>query len=164
VTLGGTTMMEISKTPQTNDQLVVAGMLTLGGTLVVTNLVGTISAGDSFKLFPAGSISGSFSSNSLPALGSGLVWNAANLTSGILSVVQTAPTNLVWVVSGTNLNLSWPADHTGWTLFSQTNNLSKGVSANTNDWMRLTSSATTNQIVIPISPASLGGYYRLVYP
>jgi len=164
VTLGGTTMMEISKTPQTNDQLVVAGTLTLGGTLVVTNLVGTIAAGDSFKLFPAGSISGSFSSNSLPALGSGLVWNAANLTSGILSVVQTAPTNLVWVVSGTNLNLSWPADHTGWTLLSQTNNLSKGVSANTNDWMRLTSSATTNQIVIPTSPASLGGYYRLVYP
>jgi hypothetical protein len=39
---------------------------------------------------------------------------------------------------------------------SQTNNLSKGVSANTNDWLRLTGSTGTNQIVIPISPASPG--------
>jgi hypothetical protein len=40
----------------------------------------------------------------------------------------------------------------------------KGVSVNPNDWLRLTNSKTTNQIIFPISPASLGGYYRLVYP
>ena len=86
---GGTTVMEISKMPQTNDQLLVAGPLTLGGTLVVTNLSGTLAAGDCFKLFLAGSISGSFSSNSLPALGAGLAWNTNALTNGVLSVVTT---------------------------------------------------------------------------
>ena len=74
------------------------------------------------------------------------------------------PTNITAAFINGSLVLSWPADHTGWALLLQTNNLNKGVSVNTNDWMRQSSSVLTNQIIIPISPASLGGYYRLVYP
>jgi hypothetical protein len=32
------------------------------------------------------------------------------------STVNTTPTNIVFAVSGTNLNLSWPTDHIGWRL------------------------------------------------
>jgi autotransporter-associated beta strand protein len=157
---GGTTLMEISKTSQTNDQLRVAGTLTFGGTLVVTNLSGTIAAGDSFKLFQAGSINGSFSSNSLPVLDPGLAWNTANLTNGILSVVQTTPTNLVWSVSGTNLNFSWPAGYTGWRLQVQTNSLTAGLGTN---WVDVFGSSQTNNVALPVDAADGNVFYRLVY-
>jgi hypothetical protein len=81
-----------------------------------------------------------------------------------LATVAFNSTNLTASVSGTNLTLNWPADHTGWTLLQQTNNLSLGVSANTNDWMRLPNSAATNSFVIPLSPTQSDGYYRLTYP
>ena len=87
--------------------------------------------------------------------------------SGALLVgppINLTPTNISAAFISGSLVLSWPVDHIGWTLMSQTNNLSKGVSANTNDWLRLTGSTGTNQLVIPISPASPGGYYRLIYP
>jgi hypothetical protein len=67
-------------------------------------------------------------------------------------------------LSGTNLTIAWPADHLGWTLLQQTNHLQQGVSADTNDWMRVAGSSATNSVVIPILPGTPGGYYRLVYP
>ena len=161
---GSTTFMEISKSPKTNDQLVASGALNCGGTLVVTNLAGTLAGGDAFKLFQAGSFNGSFAANSLPALGVGLAWNTSSLSSGILSVVQTAPTNLMCAVSGTNLSLSWPGDYVGWRLLVQTNHLAGGVSQNTNDWGTVATSPQTNQIVLPFAPALSAEFYRLVYP
>ncbi len=161
---GGTAVMEISQTPQTNDQLRVAGTLTCGGTLVVTNLAGTLAGGECFKLFQSGTFKGSFSSNSLPALNAGLAWNTANLTNGLLSVVQTTPPNLTWSVTGTNLNFSWPQGYTGWRLLMQTNNLANGISSNPSDWGTVANSQQTNQVVLPVIPASPAEFYRLVYP
>ncbi|HUZ06361.1 MAG TPA: LamG-like jellyroll fold domain-containing protein, partial [Candidatus Paceibacterota bacterium] len=157
---GGTTVMEISKTPQTNDQLLVAGTLTCGGTLVVTNLAGTFAGGDSFKLFEAGTINGAFSSNSLPALNAGLAWNTADLTNGILSVVQTTPTNLTWSVTGTNLNLSWPAGYIGWRLQVQTNAIHTGLGTN---WTDVPGSPLANRFAFPINPANGSLFFRLTY-
>jgi autotransporter-associated beta strand protein len=161
---GSATFMEISKSPKTNDQLIASGALNYGGTLVVTNLAGTLAGGDSFALFQAGSFNGTFASTSLPVLVAGLSWNTASLSCGILSVVQTAPTNLAWAVSGTNLSLSWPGDHLGWRLLVQTNNLAGGVSQNTNDWKTVYNSQQTNRIVLPVAPALTAEFYRLVYP
>ena len=158
---GSTTVLEISETAQTNDQLVVAGALTCGGALVITNLAGTLGAGDNFQLFQAGSINGSFSSNSLPALPTGLAWGTANLSYGILSVVATTPTQLQGGVSGANLNLSWPADHTGWRLQVQTNPLGVGLSAN---WVDVPSSILTNNLIIPLDANEGSVFYRLVLP
>ena len=158
---GSTTVLEISKTPQTNDQLRVTGTLTFGGVLVVTNLSGTLAGGDSFKLFQAGSISGSFSSNSLPALGAGLAWNTNNLGGGVLSVVQTTPTSLVWNVSSTNLNLSWPAGYTGWRLQVQVNALNAGLGTN---WVNVSGSSLTNNVALPMDATQGSVFYRLVYP
>ena len=78
--------------------------------------------------------------------------------------VNTTPTNIVASVSGNNLTLSWPPDHTGWRLLMQTNNLANGVSSNTNDWGTVAGSSATNQIIAPIDPTKKTEFYRLVYP
>ena len=88
---GSTNIMELTKTGHTNDVVAVTGVLTNGGTLVVTNLSGALTAGDSFKLFSATGYSGSFAALKLPSLRTGLAWNSDGLTNGILSVVATAP-------------------------------------------------------------------------
>ena len=84
---GSTTVMEISKTAQTNDQLRLTGTLTYGGKLVVTNLSGTLAQGDSFVLFNGSGNTGSFAAYALPVLNAGLAWSF-NAASGTLSVVS----------------------------------------------------------------------------
>ena len=158
---GGTTFLEISKAAATNDQLVVSASLTLGGTLVVTNLGGILAAGDKFTLFHAGSFNGSFSSNSLPVLNAGLAWNTANLTNGVVCVVSTQPTNLVWNTTGTALNLSWPTGYIGWRLQVQTNSLNSGLGTN---WLEVTGSRLTNNVALPVDPTQGSVFYRLIFP
>jgi len=70
------------------DQLHVSGHLDLAGTLTVSLIDGfTPTAGNVFKLFQWGTLSGAFSTLVLPALASGLEWNTSQLyTSGVLSV------------------------------------------------------------------------------
>ena len=74
---GSTNLMEVSKvgTSPVNDQ-VVATNVTYGGTLKVTGVGGAFAAGDTFKLFSAGSYGGSFSTISLPV---GTTWDTSNL-------------------------------------------------------------------------------------
>ena len=92
---GSTSIFKISKSPLTNDFVKIFGALTNGGTLIVTNIgVATLTNGDSFKLFNAASYSGSFANVILPPLGVNLAWNTNVLnTSGVISVVSTAPPN-----------------------------------------------------------------------
>ena len=158
---GSTTWIEISKTAQTNDQLFVAGTLSYGGTLVVTNLAGALLAGDSFKLFQAGSMSGAFNSNALPSLSAGLAWNTNNLNRGVLSVVPTTPTNLLWNLNATNLNLSWPASYTGWRLQVQTNLLTVGLNTN---WWEVPGASLTNTVALPADGTQGSVFYRLIFP
>jgi autotransporter-associated beta strand protein len=104
--LNGTTTMKLDKTDATNDILSVDGTLTYGGTLNVTNVSGTLAAGDSFTLFNAANSSGSFSITNLPALNAGLAWT--NNGSGNWSVVSVAaPVSYLAITSfslaGTNL-------------------------------------------------------------
>jgi autotransporter-associated beta strand protein len=109
--LGGTTVMKLNAGNQTSDQLSVAGSLTYGGTLVLTNLAGTLAPGKTFTLFQAaGGLNGTFNSiiPSRPgAPGFGLVWNTNNMaTTGALSVVAAsvpppaAITNVGYSISG----------------------------------------------------------------
>ena len=81
-------------------------------------------------------------------------------TIGVLSgasPVNTAPTNITTVVSGNTLTLSWPADHTGWTL--QTNS----VGLLSPSWFPYPGSTATNQIFMTIDPTKPSVFYRLVY-
>jgi autotransporter-associated beta strand protein len=101
VTLFGTTVMKLNR--PASDVLNSGGALNYGGTLVVTNLAGTLAAGDQFQLFNGG-IAGNFTNIILPPLGSGLAWNTNALGSGLLSVSQGfAITN--FTLSGTILTL-----------------------------------------------------------
>jgi hypothetical protein len=160
---GSTTLMEISKASLTNDQLRVTGTLTYGGSLVVTNLAGTLAAGDSFQLFNPGSTSGAFASTNLPPLDAELAWNFDS-ASGVLSVVPTVatnPTNIIYALAEGNLTLSWPVDHTGWRLQTQTNELGTGLGTN---WFDVLDSATTNSVVFPVDVNNGSVFYRLIYP
>jgi len=83
----------------------------------------------------------------------------------LLQPSQTVPNLTNSVSGGTNLVLSWPADHLGYRLLVQTNNLNKGVSGNTNDWGTVvgTASVTTTNIAI-LRAGVTNEYYKLVYP
>jgi len=59
------------------------------------------------------------------------------------------------------LNVSWPADHTGWRLLIQTNALSTGLGTN---WVAVPNSAATNAVSIPIVTANPAVFLRMVYP
>jgi hypothetical protein len=93
-------------------------------------------------------------------------YDATELSSDLIQehhivLVNTSPTNIVFAASGGNLTLNWPSDHTGWQLQVQTNDLSVGISTN---WVDVSGSTTTNQIVVPINLTNGSVFYRLVYP
>ena len=127
LTLGGTLLMDISKNglALTNDELQVSGPLGYGGALTVTHLGPTaLSAGDSFKLFTATSYSGAFSSMTLPALSSGLMWTNQLLVNGSLKVVAQTPPAISGVTNtGTNLvfNVTGGSPGGSYTLLTATN-------------------------------------------
>lgn len=74
------------------DRILVDGNLLWDGTLDISLLAYTPSAGDSFDLFDFGSASGTFSATNLPTLGGGLAWDFSLFdTQGILSVTAVVP-------------------------------------------------------------------------
>jgi hypothetical protein len=132
-----------------------------GGTLVVTNLAGTLLPGDAFTLFSAASRTGNFA-GVVNQTGNSAIGFNFNPTNGVLSVINgvaTNPTNITVQIVGNQLDLSWPADHTGWTL--QTNAV--GLIA-TNAWFPLPGSSSTNHVLVPINPGNSSVFFRLVYP
>jgi hypothetical protein len=161
---GGTSLMEVNNAAGTNDVLDVSGTLTYGGTLVVTNISGTpYSNGQVIKLFNAGSYVGSFANIVIAGGGS---YDASNLAvNGTITVysVSTTPTSLTFFTTGggTAMDLSWPADHTGWRLQAQTNSLSTGL---TTTWHTVPGSTTTNHMIIPVAPGNPTVFFRLIYP
>ncbi len=74
--------------------------------------------------------------------------------------VNATPTNLVWQVTGNNLQLSWPLDHVGWVVQSQTNPLSTGLGTN---WFIVSGSVTGNTWTVPLNAQSQAAFYRLMY-
>lgn len=77
------------------------------------------------------------------------------------AAVITAPTNLTMTVTGNTLQLSWPTDHIGWRLETQTNAV--GASIGTN-WFNVAGATTTNRVFVPVNKASGGVFFRLAYP
>jgi hypothetical protein len=61
-------------------------------------------------------------------------------------------------VSGNALTLSWPADHTGWTLEVQTNDPFTGLSTN---WVPVVNSTATNTVNITVDSSQPAVFYRL---
>jgi alpha-L-arabinofuranosidase len=76
--------------------------------------------------------------------------------------VSARPTSSASVaVNTTNtagqLQISWPADHTGWQLQSQTNDLGT-------NWVNVPASMQTNQMTVPLNSTNGSVFFRLVRP
>lgn len=85
----------------------------------------------------------------------------ANVSSHIFSpYIDTAPTVLGWQVNGGQIQLTWPPDHTGWSLQAQSNSLNAGLGTN---WVKISGSAATNQFVFPIGRNNGSVFFRLIY-
>ena len=98
----------------------VTGAVTLGGTLIVTNVSDlNLAVGDSFKLFNATSYHGAFTNVQLPDLSAGQGWNTNALNSaGIISVVAlTAPTVASIQILNGQLAISGSGGPTNWNYF-----------------------------------------------
>ncbi|MGH7954225.1 MAG: LamG domain-containing protein, partial [Limisphaerales bacterium] len=122
----------------------------LGGNAAYTQVGGT-------QLYFAGALAqAAFYTNALGATQIQQIYSAA-----VPVTLNTNPTNIVFSMTGNQLTLSWPSDHTGWTLQVQTNSLSVGISTN---WFDVKGSTNVDQMIIPINLTNGSVFYRLVYP
>jgi autotransporter-associated beta strand protein len=108
--LDGTTRMKLNAATGTNDEIV-AGTLSYGGTLIVSNLGGTLTNGATFQLFGSPAYPAtSFGSITLPALNTGLGWQTNLTVDGTIKVVSVSapvsPTIGSISVSGGNVIIS----------------------------------------------------------
>jgi len=158
---GSTNFVKVNAATSASDSVQGFSSANYAGTLVVSNLAGTLANGQNFQIFSAGG-TGSFTSIT-PAPGTNLNWNFT-AASGVLSVaspIAANPTNLVFSISGNTMTLSWPADHQGWLLQAQTNALTSGLGTN---WVDVSGSANVITTNLPIVPANQSVFYRLRHP
>jgi len=165
-TVGGNVLVKIDRAAVPNSDKLAAPSVVVnpGASLTVNNLGGTnFAAGDTFTLFSA-PISGSFATVTLPLLvDPSLSWTNKLAVNGTIEVVaastvNTSRTNITFSAAGGNLTVSWPADHTGWTLQVQTNTRSVGLNTN---WFDVAGSSTTNAVTLPIGTSNGAVFYRL---
>ncbi len=167
--LGGSVVVRINPTTAQADQFVLSGANTANysGTLVVNNVGGPLLAGDNFTIFTAAYHNGSFGSI-VGSPGAGLAYSFAN---GVLSVVSTGaayatntvPTNVTATLNGgggKTVSIAWPADHLGWVIQSQTNDVDGGIQSNPAAWFDLPATATVNLMNVT-NPSDLAVYYRM---
>ena len=164
--LSGAVVMKIDPDASpTSDKFAAPGItVNSGATLTVTDIGSTnFVAGDTFKLFST-AITGAFTAVTLPALPTpDLYWTNKLAVDGSIAVttagaVNPNSTNITFSTSGGTLTLSWPQDHTGWTLQAQTN--APGIGLGTN-WFDISGSAATNSVSFPIISTNGSVFYRL---
>ena len=164
MTLGGTITMDINRAATPNADRLVSSTNVFGGTLTVNNLGAALVAGDTFQLFTSTTNFGFFAATNLPVLTTGLAWSNSVTLNGKITVVvavNQTPTNIVMTVTNNVLTLTWPADHTGWRLLTQTNSLTTGLGTN---WVAVPGSASVNSVTNVINAGNGSVFYRLTYP
>ena len=139
-----------------------------GTTTIALDSVAGLAAGNTYPLIQYGTLTGSFSLTPLSGGLNGMLTNdTANswiaLVVSSTPIVNPTPTNITTSVisnggGGHSLVLSWPTDHTGWTLQTQTNSLGKGLGTN---WVDVPGSASVNIITNPIVTTNGSVFYRM---
>ena len=168
VPLNGTINFQLERVNSPNSGRIAAPSVNVNGAIInVTNVGPDLVTGDSFQLFSV-PISGTPAAVNLPVQNQiatiSYVWTNKLAIDGTIQVlsgasaVSTSPTNITLAFAGNTLDLSWPADHIGWTL--QTNSV--GITS-PNSWFPLASSTATNHIIITPNPANTNVFYRLTY-
>ncbi len=161
VTLGGTTVMELTTTPAADSDKLVAPSIAYGGTLILTN-IGDLTGERVFQLFN-GALSGAFANVVTPDL-AGVTWDFSQLNvNGTVSIVgpppvDPTPTDLAVVFNGSQLTLSWPTSHLGWDI--QTNSV--GLHA-PDAWVTIPGSEGVNQLILDIDTSKTNVFYRMHY-
>ena len=145
-TVNGGTLEIVQPTLAANSTVTVASSAVLQLDFAVTNTVAALVLNSVSQ--PAGVYDSISGAPYLTGMGSLLV------SSGI----ATNPTNIVASVAGNQLTLSWPADHTGWQL--QSNSVSV---VDSNAWFLVPGSTTTNQVILTIDPAQSNVFFRMEY-
>jgi hypothetical protein len=74
-------------------------------------------------------------------------------------LVSLVPPQLAWQIIGSQIQINWPSDHTGWHLQMQTNPLTIGLTTN---WITQPDSTSTNQFLAPLGNSS--AFFRLISP
>jgi autotransporter-associated beta strand protein len=172
LTVAGTLKLGNSATDKTTSQFNVAAggtivaqsALNVNGTNVINILDSSLSVGTN-TLFTYVTLGGArgFSGFKLGSLPPGVTANLLNTGSAIqlavtaVVTVNTNPPVLTNSYSGGTLTLSWPADHLGWRLVTQTN-------LQSTNWVTWPNSMNVTSIPIPVSPAVRTMFFRLVYP
>ena len=92
-----------------------------------------------------------------------IVSNSAGtmISSNAVLTIPTVSMTLIPAFTNGMLNLSWPANQTGFRLEAQTNALNNGLTTN---WQTIANSSATNQITIPLNATTGSVFYRLIYP
>jgi autotransporter-associated beta strand protein len=158
---GSTNSFTVNGSTPANTSIVAGGSVTCGGVLQIVPS-GTFVANQTFTLFSgAGTTNASNFSSIVGSPGSGLGFTFTNGTLKVVTTVNTNPTNITSSVSGNQLTLSWPADHTGWRLQVQTNAITVGLRSN---WVDVAGSTSVNTMNFTIDPANGSVFYRMVYP
>jgi autotransporter-associated beta strand protein len=106
IALNGTTVIKLNGNGVNDAVTSTTGSIALGGTLSLQNVSGSpLAAGNSFQVFNASSITGSFASITPATPGAGLAWDTSQLGSGVISVAAAASQPVIGsvVVSGGNL-------------------------------------------------------------
>lgn len=163
---GSTNSMRINAAANTADKIDQMQWAIYNGTLIVTNIGGTLAIGQSYQLFNATNYSGSFIATNLPTISPNpgrWRWQPAIGTLSIIPDLVTTPTNMTFTVNGgTNLSMSWPLDHLGWKLQRQTNSLSVGLT--TNNWATIPGTDLVNSTNFNIISTNPAVFFRMVYP
>jgi hypothetical protein len=130
------------------------------GQLTVINSGPAPTAGRSYPLFSAANYQGSFASENLPVLPSGLNWVDNLLTSGSLMVGGNAGRPVITLaLTGGQLTLSWDsAAYPGYSVQAQTNSNGLG-----GIWSP-TGSGTSSPYVVTLNPTNPPVFYRLSNP
>ena len=158
---GATNVFEVDGTTPANDSVVAGAGVTYGGVLKIVPS-GTFTSGQTFTLFSgAGATSASNFASLEGSPGSGLTFSFTNGVLSVVSGVASNPTNITFSASGGTLSLSWPADHLGWFLQTQTNSRSLGLSTN---WFDVPGSDALTSTNIPINAADPTVFFRLRHP
>jgi len=124
------------------------GPYTLAANVATTNYADTgLSPGVAYYYVVSATNITAESANSIPA-------SASPLPS-------LQATNLTVQVQSNTLQLTWPADHLGWRLQIQTNDLSTGLGTN---WSTVPGSTNVNQSSVPMNGTNREVFLRLVYP
>jgi len=148
---------------------VAATTLNVSGTNVVQILDPALTVGTNTLFTYTGALGGTsgFAGFQLAILPSGVTAQLLNTGSAIklavtaVVTVNTNPPVLTNSVSANTLSLSWPTDHLGWRLQTQTNSLNTGLGTN---WFTWPNSTNVTSLSIPLNPANPAVFFRLVYP